>query len=287
MKLLFLFKVIFCSLLLCIACSQQAETSSSQAPPENTSTIPEEETPATKTQEVPTKTSRTSSLEDLSYTGFPYGFLGGSQVVFNQEKVDTIPIYDGPEGKIVSQLTLFFRGQVEGGLALQPEGVDFSDYEATKNQQYYKTGYDSELIYLNYYTIKNGFVQILAKDHNSYWLDYRDIEEYFKPIRFIEDITARNGWQVFGYENYRLREAPHLNGKIIVKLSESKHVIKKFSRIEGNWAEALIYEINKPLDDCYSDEDLNNAMTGKTYTGWIRVVDEYGQVSDINFYSSC
>lgn len=282
----FIRSLVFVFLLFVFACTPKQETSSPDlsTPVES---MAEENTPVEEAEEPIQEELKPVNISDLPYTGFPYGFLGGRQLVFDKDKVEMIPVYDAPSGKKVSQLKLFFRGQVEAGFVLQPEGVDFSDYEATKNQQYYKTGYDFELIYVNYYAVKEGFIKILAKDHESYWVDYRDIEEHFRPIRFIEDIAERNGWQVFGYENYRLRKAPGLHGEIIVKLSERKHVIKKFSRIEGNWAEALIYEIKAPLDECYSDEDLTAAMTGKTYTGWIRVVDENGQVSDINFYSSC
>lgn len=274
-------------LLFFLSCTQQQDTASSDEPEE----VPVEKIENVATDEMPPASSSQkvvhTDLKNLPHTGYPYGPLLGLQVVFDREKVEMIPVYDAPGGKKVSQLKLFFRGEVEAGLVLQPEGVDFSDYEATNNSQYYKTGYDFELIYLNYYAIKAGFVQILAKDHENYWVAYKDIAEHFRPIRFIEDIITRNGWQLFGYNNYRLRKAPNLEGEIILKLDERKHVIKKFTQIEGNWAEALVYETKIPMDGCYSDEDLENSWTGVSYTGWIRVVDENGQVSDINFYSSC
>lgn len=221
-------------------------------------------------------------------TIYPQGFLEAMVAGKpDQSQEIWINVYNAPNGQKVNKLRVYYPEEEEAGWVLLPEKVAYRNLLESKSAQYFKTGYDYGIVYLKYYAINNGHLQILAEDHDNYWIKEQDIRGYFKPVRFIEDLAKRDTWQIYGYDNYRMRKSPGLDGEIIVKLSEQKHVIKKFTKIEGNWAEALVYETKKHMDECYGDEELNAAMTGISYRGWIRIVDENGQIKDIQYYVSC
>jgi len=222
-------------------------------------------------------------FSSVLFSEYPLGFLDGEHYSRSETNMSIINTYSQPEGELIGEAELKFRRGL--GLAYQ---LYLKEHDYT-NTEYFLTGYKNEFHFIHYYAISNGYIKIYARTiDGGVWIKGSDIEGKLTPTTFIEDITKYSTWQIYGYDNYRLRSAPSLKGEIIITLDVKKHVIKTFTgKIKGSWAEAVIYEIQTPLWDCYDTERLNKVWTKKKWKGWIKIVDDAGQINDIYYYYSC
>jgi hypothetical protein len=215
---------------------------------------------------------------------YPQGFI--EFTTFDVQ--DTlITMYNKPSGDSIGAVKLEKIKNMDIYVKLEPVG--YMDKIETLSDEYFITGYQGGILHLHYYKKHDNYCQIFARTkEDGFWINFKDIEEVAKTTRFIEELTEHDSWQIHGYHNYNLRTGPSVNAQVIVNLHYEKHVIKGFTgKIQGSWAEAIIYEVKEPMYGCYSDEQLEKKRSGKKYKGWIKIVDDNGQIKDIDFYRSC
>ena len=218
---------------------------------------------------------------------YPIGFLG------SKENPDTkldkrIPIYNSPNGNSIGDMRLYYHNRAgSSNYSLLPDNEDYNELFRSVKPDYFQTGYQGTDIFLNYYSLEENYVKVLSNTEKSHWIRLKDIENYLVPTTFAEDIGKAKTWQLYGYSNKLLRKSGSKDSEVLLKLDESKHVIKEFTKVEGNWGYAIVEEVKEVLDWCYTDEELKQAMTGNSFEGWIQIVDENGQVGKLNYARSC
>lgn len=145
--------------------------------------------------------------------------------------------------------------------------------------------------YLKYYERADDFVRVLSHNgEKQRWLKLTACSPPLQTVTWIEDIVERGGgYLLYGYNNYRLRSAPHADAPVLIRIeAETRHVISHFTgKITGAWAEAVVVEIRGHLGDCWGDDDLAAVKTGRSWTGWIKVVGDNGLKGEIGHYGGC
>ncbi len=220
---------------------------------------------------------------------YPLGFLDGQLFSYGKTVKDTIQIslYSQANGSAVGKADLFLYKGVGSAHVIVPQRFKYENINR-KSVDFFETGYQGEFHFMKYYDEQDGFIKVLNSDGSGYWLSLEEIDPYLFPVTFAEDIIEHQTWEIYGYDQYRLRSAPALDSEVILNLLESKHVIAHFTgKISDYWGEVLIYELETKLEGCYTEEELEKAKTGKEFKGWIRVVDENGQVADIDYHRAC
>jgi len=226
------------------------------------------------------------SINNQISNGYPLGFLNGD-IRTPQVKEDSfkknIKIFDAPQGSEIETLLLTRYNGIGGAYILTDTEASNKKINYLDADLYFGVGYKNEFKFLKYYELKNNFIKVHFSKDKTGWINYEDVCLYLKPTRFIEDICTAGGYLLYGYDSYRVRNKPSLSGDIILKLDKRKHVITKFTEIKGNWAYAIIYETKVTLDGIYAIDEVIKRSTGNIYEGWIRVVDENGQIKDIDW----
>ncbi len=225
-------------------------------------------------------------ITSTCFAQYPLGYLDGEYYT-NDTIEKYINLYEKPGEKPVAKASIKTVRGTGVYYLIRPE-IDSLSWEQVKHE-YRHHGYKGEYNFITYYENTADYINIFRQTiKGGLWLKKAEIDSFFKPITFIEDITRYSLWHIYGYDQYRLRCGPSLESEVLITLDVEKHVIKGFTgKIEGNWAEAVIYEVDEPIYDCYSEEQLKERWTGKQWKGWIKVTDDHGQPNDIYYYYSC
>jgi len=226
------------------------------------------------------------AINSVCFGQYPLGYLDGEY--YSNDTIEKhVNLFDKPGGTPVGKATIKTVRRQGGYYMIRPE-IDTLTWEVVK-EEYRQYGYKGEFYFITYYEIKDDYINILQQTINAgLWLNKTAIDSFFKPTTFIEDITRYSLWQIYGYDQYRLRNTPSLKGDVLLTLDVEKHVIKGFTgKIKGSWAEVIIYEVDELIYDCYSEEEIKKHWTGKQWKGWIKVTDDHGQPNDIYYYYSC
>ncbi len=222
----------------------------------------------------------------LARAEHPQGYL---VIVANPEADNTeMPFFDKPNGeKVGSAIISISLGTCLDGYTLNNKRIKLQKFDA------WWTG---KCPTPTYYDIEGSYVQILANSiYGGLWIDmnYTSLlsernSVIFGPVKWMDSLIQESLWKIRGYDNYRLRTKPGRDGKVLMKLRENRHIIKNFTgNVSNNWAEVIIYEVPEPPDGCYSLQELEKVWTKKQWTGWIKVLDDYGKPTDIKWGGIC
>ena len=218
---------------------------------------------------------------------YPIGFLDGKKNPDTNLDI-IIPIYNAPNGDSIGQMRLYYHNRAgSSNYSILPDKDDYKELFRSIKPDYFQTGYQGTDIFLNYYSLKENYVQVLSNTEKSNWISLKDIEKYLLPTTFAQDIGKAKTWQLYGYTNKLLRKEGRKDSKVLLKLDESKHVIKEFTKVEGNWGYAIVEEVKEILEGCYTNEELKQVITDNSFEGWIQIVDDNGQVGKLNYARSC
>lgn len=149
------------------------------------------------------------------------------------------------------------------------------------------TGYKmEESFYPCFYEVKSNFVKILEHSGKTYWMHISSVDLLVTPLT---ELMQYNGYQVSGYDNYRLRNGPGSSNDIVVKLNEKTHIVEKWTgKTNGSWAEVVVVELAEQdaaaVKGC---ESIKNDKVITRYTGWIKAVEDNGKPGGIRFVTSC
>lgn len=139
--------------------------------------------------------------------------------------------------------------------------------------------YVNHLAYLSYYEQRDGYLKVACESSEAgLWIKEEDISRHFKVTTFMEFFLQHRFWNIDGYHDFRLRSEPVIeSGNELLVLHWRQHKLWTFTgKTQGAWAEATFYEVHPPalVEDCFSEEQLKAAWTGKQWTGWIKIMDD-------------
>lgn len=135
-----------------------------------------------------------------------------------------------------------------------------------------------------YLESKDGYLKVKVNDV-FYWLNQNEIEGYnFKPILWFDYLSQLNSEYLTANINLNLRTQPNKQADkikllVINRHSEETNYMKMTGKTSENWAEV---EVNIYRNYCSSKKELI-----KTYTGWIKVVDDNGLPNIFSVPSPC
>lgn len=196
------------------------------------------------------------------------------------------PFYDAPSGNVVGFVRVDTSAYDMGYLSPLFYSIEQNDTLALETAYWDLRSRRYEERFLAFYGRSGDFVNILARTQpGGYWMRVDGLE--VTPL--IDQIIQYSGYLVHGYNAYRLRDTPSIEGRILIKLDEKRHGVQRFTgKTSNGWAEAVVVEIDRSngevLEDCYN---LSDFEVVETWTGWIKVVDDAGRKVDIDHSISC
>lgn len=104
-------------------------------------------------------------------------------------------------------------------------------------------------------------------------------------------IMDQASWMYYDYSRSALFTEPLDQGERIITLEGSMHRVKEFtgSTVDG-WAEVIMYEVN-PIDfmmsPCYTDDQLEQMWTGRSWKGWVKLLDDEGLLAHFKLLDAC
>lgn len=228
--------------------------------------------------------------------GFINGFVkikGYSSPNNNPIKKIDLTLYDAPGGNSIGSLPLVCNRVNADGFhpgcsanlffVIRGNKVDVDQRDLISRRYKYQPDYN----YPKYYDTDSSWLNLFVESYEEgVWIKTDNYK--ITTTTFLKDIVQHELYELYGYDNYRLRKAPFIDDNIIITLNTRKHVLKNFTgNVAGSWAEAIIYEIKEAPDVCFNEESLDLVWTGQKWTGWIKVVDDNGFPNDIRYYWSC
>ena len=223
---------------------------------------------------------------------YPKGFLDGEfrPMVAGDTQFE-MELFDGPHGKPVGKATLKRHRGVGHAYVIQPESHQGRGIVVAPTDHFY-CGYQLEFEYLTYYEIQEDSARVLANSiPGGVWISLRPVLCLARPTPWLADITRRDKWQISGYDGFRLHEQPDLTAPVMVRLSERRHKIARFTgNTSGGWAEAVVYEVDEVKErttTCYNTEELQGIRTGPEWRGWMKLLDDNGQPTGLDWCIMC
>ncbi len=238
----------------------------------------------------------------------PKGFIALNYTI--NEYVDSIkiPIYRSIEGEIIGNCRIRpANGENGPGFEINDlygkkfpsykyplEPLKDSKYYAVRywntnnidSCEYYGNGYQLSTYHLTYYDKKENYLKILANTvEGGAWIELD--EKLFKANDWVQEII--NNWYgpyVYGFDNYRLRKSPSLDGEVITKLKDTQYTMVDFIRRKGHWIEVSVCELKQGIEITCEEVQVTEECI-EIFTGWLRIVDPYGMPDDIWFYPDC
>lgn len=235
-----------------------------------------------------------------SYAEIPLGYLsfsgGGSNIASNLDRT-LIPVYDSPNGKQIGTIS----SNMDLGLCFYTNGsinalnIEEPNEKTKRHYDYYN--YGGKCSALTYYEISGQYARILASHiDGGVWINMKYVSSDNPPVKFslaategfTNNLKYARSWEVSGYNRYRLRKSPSLDGEVIIILNERRHVFKEFTgNIKDHWAEGVVYLLNQKPDGCYDKRNIKEDWIKDTWTGWIKVLDDNGMPGEIRWASLC
>lgn len=214
---------------------------------------------------------------------YPIGYL--APVYDSTGRVDRgIPLFDRPHGVVVGQARLWMKSENDSTYELEPETVQGVPVNVTDIDRY-DAGYHNDAAFPMYYAQREGFVRILVNSvPGGVWVRQSDIASSFKSTTWMEDLTE-NVAMLSGYDGLLMREEASVAAEVILRLKMDKHLINEIREVKGQWARVEVLETRVPFEPC-EGSSLEESLTGRSWIGWVKLLNEYGQ-PDVLYSEGC
>lgn len=234
-----------------------------------------------------------------AYAEKPLGYLapstpGVAPSVDNPIETLKLPLYNAPGGDKIGN-AIVTEGYFD--LCFTPvsyKGKQFAIYDRSdaillKKHDYLSAGDCNQY---TFYDVHDGYARILSRSiEGGAWVRLHNapanvdgLKIVLEPRDFFYRIERVPPQSILGYYNHRLRRQPSLDAKILVTLSNTRIIHQFTGRIENGWAEAIVWEMSRPLDlACTSSDEYSTAATGRKWSGWVRILNENGEPDGITF----
>jgi hypothetical protein len=185
---------------------------------------------------------------------------------------------------------LLFRRAPEQPSFLMPMGL-----QLTNGEQLTGTGsapFESEVSALKYYERKDEALRVLQPAHSRYpgglWVHLKEVKRKTEVYSWVELIVKQQGTGWTGFDAYRLRAKPSLEGEVLVQLREQtlwpnkSHGLTPTGKTQGSWVEVTAQTYAGPHSYRATILDVEpGEAVGEPVTGWIKIADDEGLVKDI------
>jgi len=204
---------------------------------------------------------------------------------FNEDT--RFPVRDA-KGKKIGDLR--FRRAPEQPSFLMPMGLYIKSGEKLSGTGSAPFGNDCSS--LKYYAKKDGALRVLEPDHSRYpkglWVHLEEVDRKAEVYNWVELIVKKQGTGWTGFDAYRVRSQPSLEGEVLLQLREQtlwpnkSHGVTPTGKTKGQWAEITAQTYAGPHSYRAIMEDLEpGKAVGEPITGWIKVGNDEGVVEDI------
>jgi hypothetical protein len=129
---------------------------------------------------------------------------------------------------------------------------------------------------------------VLAPHMAGLWVDTRAIDDRVVTMNWVE-VVVKTGNVWGGFDSYRVRTTPSLDGKLLVQLRDQdlwpnkSHQVKPTGNIKGHWVEVSAQTYQGPHWCMVGDE--GEKPVGDPIVGWVKIADDDGTVPDIMMYT--
>ena len=203
----------------------------------------------------------------------------------HSEEPPKTPVYDSA-GKPIGQIT-WGNGSQYNSRGVKEISVNGSKVEVLRPKNVVEVGY--EISAMVYFDSRDGRLQVLQKSHpQGVWLDPKDIKGRNEQKSWIQ-VLADSGGAWSGFDSYRVRAEPSLDGAVLTKLRDQdlwpgrSHQVSPTGKFKGAWVEVRVQEF-KGGHWCDQGPDGEHPI-GKPIVGWVKVADDNGQLPDIWYYT--
>lgn len=189
-------------------------------------------------------------------------------------------------GKKVGKLS--YGRATEQPQYLQPIGVSLVSGENIGLGKSELVYFDYEFRTLKYYGKKDGLLQILKPQApQGLWVNPKDFGRKHTAYNWVE-LAAKVPWgQWSGFDAYRVRAEPKLDGKVLVQLRQQElwpnksHAVRPTGEVNGHWAQVKVQTFEGPHSFIALAQDLEEKSIGEPITGWMKIGNDDGLVTDI------
>jgi hypothetical protein len=266
-----------------ITCSCSREGVVSLKPP-----IGESELPASRAETAePPSTSFAATISEVDDRGTGLGFSGlgvvGSEIAGEVSCANgelgrmEIPLYDAPDGTLVSTLRL--EGGEHGGcypVLLSDDRVD--PVGVGRDRDFREISYEATA--LVYFESRDGYARsFVHRLPPGVWVKITDVPgEKLQPWT---DLLTRSPKRYYRHEGRILRAEPSDESPALVTIryeagSESSvHEVLPTGQVSGQWGEFEVVEYDGDFHGMTRAREP--AKTGNEWKGWLRLVDDSGQ----------
>jgi len=125
---------------------------------------------------------------------------------------------------------------------------------------------------LKVYEKTANYVKVLAASKKGgYWISLDDMKtssyNFFSWMSILQ--MVKNGLFVNEGQGLNLRTQPSTDGDKIITVKGDRFIINLTGKVQGNWAEANVIELENP--PCSGEQKEVNS-----YTGWMKAIDDKG-----------
>jgi hypothetical protein len=199
----------------------------------------------------------------------------------------TLPVYNKQDSQVAKISILYTHGGNFGPIV----------------NMYYHTKSDSihlgteELFHhrfsmLQHYGVEGNRLLVLQNiQQDIIFIHLSDLPKGMNPITVMDYTISHQSWMYYDYSGIGLFSKPSDSSSRIAVIDESTARVKEFTgRIEGRWAEVILYEVDPVehlIDPCYSEERLLKIWTGRKWTGWVCLLDDNGKIKKFKLLDAC
>lgn len=222
---------------------------------------------------------------------WPVGVLNDTSVASDhgrgRSKMLEIPLR-GADGTRVGHVELEYldRGNIGptvlGRLRLGPDTIrlERSEFMQHRYAQLYVYG-----------VMGDRYLIVQRTVEDSLFVHARDLPASLVFSTLLDHQIRQESYMYHRYGGIGLYSEPDMSSQALLRLDEGMHRVKHFTgRTEGAWAEVVMYEMKDPglvFIPCYSEARMIEHWTGEQWTGWVRVLDEHGQVEHFEVMDGC
>ena len=145
---------------------------------------------------------------------------------------------------------------------------------------------------LQHYGVEGNRLLVLQNiQEDIIFIHVSDLPKDMQPIAVMDYAISHQSWMYYDYSGIGLFSEPSDSSSRIAVIDESTARVKEFTgRIEGRWAEVILYEVDPVehlIDPCYSEERLLKIWTGRKWTGWVCLLDDNGKIKKFKLLDAC